>query len=163
MIKSEKTSSYQPDKTDKKILELLQNDAKMTSKQIAHHLGLTQTPVFDRIKRLEKNGIIAKYVAILNKEKIGKNLIAFCNVSLKEHSKAIIRQFEEEIIQLPEVLECHHIAGMYDYMLKIITDDMEAYHQFIYNKLSSIDNIGNVQSSFVMNEIKCSTSFKLCY
>ena len=82
------------DATDKKLLTLLQNDAKLTTKQLAHHLGLTLTPVFERIKRLEKQGAISKYVAILNKEKIGRKLIAFCNVSIKEHSREFIHNFE---------------------------------------------------------------------
>jgi DNA-binding Lrp family transcriptional regulator len=149
------------DQTDKKLLNLLQKNAKLTTRQLAHHLGLTQTPVFERIKRLEKQGIIARYVAILDKEKIGKKLIAFCHVSLKEHSRENILHFEKQIIQFPEVLECHHIAGMYDYMLKVVSEDMDVYHEFIYNKLASIDNIGNVRSSFVMNELKNSTAHDL--
>ncbi len=149
------------DATDKKLLTLLQNDAKLTTKQLAHHLGLTLTPVFERIKRLEKQGAISKYVAILNKEKIGRKLIAFCNVSIKEHSREFIHNFESQIIDFPEVMECYHIAGMYDYMLKINTRDMDSYHDFIYNKLATIENIGNVRSSFVMNELKYSTAHQL--
>ncbi len=149
------------DATDKKLLTLLQNDAKLTTKQLAHHLGLTLTPVFERIKRLEKQGAISKYVAILNKEKIGRKLIAFCNVSIKEHSREFIHNFESQIIDFPEVMECYHIAGMYDYMLKINTRDMDSYHDFIYNKLATIENIGNVRSSFVMNELKNSTAHQL--
>jgi len=161
MTKEEKFSPIQLDKTDKKLLDLLQQDAKMTTKQLAHHLGLSLTPVFERMKRLERNGVIEKYVAIINKEKVGKELIAFCNVSLKHHSHDVIREFEAEIVKFPEVLECHHIAGMYDYMLKIITRNMDTYHNFIYNKLASIENIGNVRSSFVMREIKTGTHIHL--
>jgi len=149
------------DATDKKLLTLLQNDAKLTTKQLAHHLGLTLTPVFERIKRLEKQGAISKYVAILDKEKIGRKLIAFCNVSIKEHSREFIHNFESQIVNFPEVMECYHIAGMYDYTLKINTRDMDSYHDFIYNKLATIDNIGNVRSSFVMNELKNSTAHQL--
>jgi len=145
------------DDTDRKLLMLLQEDAKLTTKQLAYHLGLTVTPVFERIKRLEKQGVIDKYVAILNKEKIGRKLIAFCNVSIKEHSREYIHHFETQITKFPEVMECYHIAGMYDYMLKITTENMDSYHDFIYNKLATIDNIGNVRSSFVMNELKNST------
>lgn len=149
------------DNTDKKLLMLIQDDAKLTTKQLAHHLGLTVTPVFERIKKLEKQGVISRYVAILDKEKIGKRLIAFCNVSIKEHSREYIHHFESQIVKLPEVMECYHIAGMYDYTLKIITEDMDSYHDFIYNKLATIENIGNVRSSFVMNELKSSTSHQL--
>ena len=149
------------DKTDKKLLTLLQQDAKLTTKQLAHHLDLTVTPVFERIKRLERQGVITKYVAILDKEKIDRKLIAFCNVSIKEHSREFIHNFESQIVKFPEVMECYHIAGMHDYMLKITTRDMDSYHDFIYNKLATIENIGNVRSSFVMNELKNSTVHQL--
>ncbi|TRX71978.1 Lrp/AsnC family transcriptional regulator [Carboxylicivirga sp. M1479] len=149
------------DETDKKLLMLLQQNAKMTTKQLAHHLNLSTTPVFERIKRLERNGVIEKYVAIINKEKVGKELVAFCNVSLKQHAHDVIREFESEIAKLPEVIECHHIAGMFDYTLKIITKNMDTYHHFVYNKLASVNNIGNVQSSFVMREIKSGTELHL--
>jgi len=161
MIRKEKYSSIHLDATDKKLIMLLQKDAKMTTKQLAHHLNLSNTPVFERIKRLERNGVIEKYVAIINKEKVGKELVAFCNVSLKEHSHDIIRDFEKSISELPEVLECHHIAGMFDYTLKVVTEDMETYHHFVYNKLASVNNVGNVQSSFVMREIKTGTELHL--
>lgn len=161
MSAKEKFSPIQLDATDKKLLKLLQQNAKMTTKQLAYHLNLSITPVFERIKRLERTGVIEKYVAIINKEKVGKELVAFCNVSLKEHSHDIIREFESSISQLPEVLECHHIAGMFDYTLKVITENMETYHHFVYNKLASVNNVGNVQSSFVMREIKTGTELHL--
>ena len=140
---------------------LLQQDAKLTTKQLAYHLGLTVTPVFERIKRLEKQGIISKYIAVLDNKKIGKNLVAYCNVSIKEHSRDFINNFESQIVNFPEVMECYHIAGMYDYLLKIVTKNMDSYHDFIYNKLATIKNIGNVRSSFVMNELKNSTAHQL--
>ena len=158
---SEKYSSSNLDETDKRLLTLLQQNAKMTTKQLAHHLNLSTTPVFERIKRLERTGVIEKYVAIINKDKIGKELIAFCNVSLKQHSHEEIREFESEIKKLPEVIECHHIAGMFDYSLKVITQNMDTYHNFIYNKLASVNNVGNVQSFFVMREIKSGTELHL--
>jgi len=161
MKSSEKYSSSSLDETDKKLLNLLQTNAKMTTKQLAHHLNLSTTPVFERIKRLERTGVIEKYVAIINKDKVGKELIAFCNVSLKQHSHDVIREFETEIKKLTEVIECHHIAGMFDYSLKIITQNMETYHHFVYNKLASVNNVGNVQSSFVMREIKSGTELHL--
>ncbi len=157
----EKYSPCSLDNTDKKLLSLLQKNAKMTTKQLAHHLNLSTTPVFERIKRLERTGVIERYVAIVNKDKVGKELIVFCNVSLKQHSHDVIREFESEIKNLPEVIECHHIAGMYDYSLKIITQNMDTYHDFIYNKLASINNVGNVQSLFVMREIKSGTELHL--
>jgi DNA-binding Lrp family transcriptional regulator len=146
------------DATDKQILKFLQEDAKMTTKELAYRLGLTPTPIFERIKRLEKSGLIAKYVVILDKKIAGKNLTAFCTVSLKEHAREYIKEFAAEISKLPEVLECYHIAGMFDFMIKVVVEDMDMYHHFVYNKLASIDYIGNVRSSFVMSEIKNSTA-----
>ncbi len=147
-----------PDKTDRKLLMMLQNDAKLTTKQLAHYLELTPTPVFERIRKLEKTGLITKYVALTDKKKLGKLLTVFCHVSLKEHNKEMIKEFEYKVANIPEVMECHHIAGIHDYILKVVTNNMDAYHHFIYNKLTSIGNIANVNSSFVMNEIKYTTA-----
>jgi len=149
------------DENDKKILAYLQEDAKLTTKQLAYYLNLTVTPVFERVKKLEKAGYIQKYVALADKKKLGKQLTVFCHVSLKDHDKKMIHHFEQQVIRIPEIMECHNIAGEFDYMLKIVTDDMETYHRFIYNKLAAIENIANMNSSFVMNELKYSTAFSL--
>lgn len=145
------------DQMDRRILDLLQEDAKYTHKEIATQLGMTTTPVYERIKKLEGNGYIRGYVALVDKTMLGYTLVAYTNVSLKEHSHKFLHQFEAEVHTLPEVIECYHIAGMYDYLLKVIAGDMAAYQDFIVNKLAALDNIGNVQSSFVMTEIKYST------
>lgn len=145
------------DQMDRRILQMLQEDAKYTNKEIAAHLGMTTTPVFERIKKLEELGYIHKYVALVNKEQLGFALVAFCDVSLKEHTKAYIKKFEAEVLSLQEVIECYHIAGMYDYLLKVVIKDMAAYQDFIINKLAALENIGQVQSSFVMTEVKYST------
>lgn len=145
------------DPTDMRILNLLQEDAHLTNKEIAAQLGLSTTPVFERIKRLEEDGIISQYVALVNRQKLDYALLAFCNVSLKEHSRNFLKQFENEVRSLKEVIECYHVAGMFDYLLKVVVKDMDAYQDFIVNKLAALDNIGNVQSSFVMTEIKYST------
>lgn len=142
------------DDTDKRILRLLQRNAKLTNKQIADLLQMTTTPVYERIKRLEREGIIRRYEAVLDRSKLGLQLIAFCNVSLKEHATAYIHRFEEDVQSIPEVVECYHIAGMYDYLLKVVIKDMESYQQFVSTKLAALENIGKVQSSFVMNEVK---------
>ena len=154
MKTSEQNSGIKLDETDKKLLNLLQGNSKLTNKQLAHHLNLSTTPVFERIKRLENTGVIERYGAVVNRKKLGKQLVVFCNVSLKQHAHDDIRKFEMEIEKLTEVMECHHIAGMFDYTLKIITDNMDSYHDFVYNKLAAVSNIGNVRSSFVMREIK---------
>jgi DNA-binding Lrp family transcriptional regulator len=146
------------DFTDLRILDHLQRDAKATNKEIAALLGMSTTPVYERIKRLEEQGVIRQYVALADYSKLGYNLVAYCNVSLKEHSKPMLEVFEKEVLQLPEVVECYHIAGMFDYMLRVVIKDMVAYQNFIVHKLASLDNIGNVQSSFVMTTVKYGTA-----
>lgn len=146
--------NYQIDAIDKRIIQLLQQDGKMKIKEIAHHLKMSNTPVFDRIKRLEKAGYIEGYTAIINKKMLGFQIVAFCSVTLERHHAEFIQQFEKEVKELPEVNECYHIAGMFDYLLKINVKDMTDYQNFITKKLASLANIGKVQSSFVMTEIK---------
>ena len=142
------------DATDKRILQLLQENADYTNKEVAAKLKLSITPIFERIRKLKRNGIIKKIIAIVDKKALGKTLTVYCNVSLKEHAKAYLEKFEEEITLLSEVQECYHLAGHYDYMLKINIKDIENYQLFITQKLAALENIGNVKSAFVMKEIK---------
>ncbi|HMQ49098.1 MAG TPA: Lrp/AsnC family transcriptional regulator [Saprospiraceae bacterium] len=144
------------DAMDKRILQLLQEDAKFTHKEIAAQLHLTTTPVYERIKRMEREGVIQQYVALVDRKKIHLSLMAFCNVSLKEHSTDFLVQFERDIQLLPEVVECYHIAGLFDYLLKVVVKDMDTYQHFVAKKLAALENIGRVQSAFVMTEIKYS-------
>lgn len=145
------------DNTDLQILKQLQANSTISIKDLAAKLFLTTTPVYERIKRLEREGYITKYVALLNKEKLNRSMIVFCNVRLKEHAKNVGTNFVKDIVALPEIIECYNIAGDYDFMLKILVADMASYQDFVMNKLSTIENIGNTQSVFVMGEIKHST------
>lgn len=147
------------DKTDALILQLLQHDARLTNKEIADKTGKSVTPVYERIKKLEQDGVIEGYKAVLNKDKIGRSLIVYTNVQLKEHSNRILFEFEKSIVQLEEVMECMHLTGTYDYLLKIAVSDIHAYHDFLTNKLAALPNIGTVQSGFVMNEVKRSLAY----
>jgi len=149
------------DDLDRKLLELVQTDAKMTIKELAEQLHLSTTPVFERVKRLEKEGYIDRYVAVLNRKKVGLGLLVMCDVSLKEHNRDYIQQFESAVKQLKEVMECYHIAGAFDYLLKVVVTDMDAYQQFVKEKLATLDNIGRVQSYFVMTEVKSSTRIQV--
>lgn len=142
------------DATDKRIIHKLQENGKETIKEIADHLGMSTTPVYERIKKLERDGFIEGYTAIVNKEKMGFQLVAFCTVSLESHHTEYIEQFEADVKSLPEIMECYHIAGMFDYLLKIYSTDMVDYQHFITHKLAAIANIGRVQSSFIMTEVK---------
>jgi Lrp/AsnC family leucine-responsive transcriptional regulator len=149
------------DLTDKKILNLLQQNSKANIKEIALKIGLTQTPTYERIKRLEKAGVIKNYIAVLDKEKVGYTIEVFCQVTLMVHSKEMITRFENAINKIDEVIECFHVAGNYDYLLKIIVKDMNSYQTFLKNKLSVLDSVANVQSTFVMSSTKDSAGFIL--
>ena len=124
------------DETDKKILRLLQVDAHLTLKDIANKINLSLTPVHDRVKRLEKEGIIDKYVTILNKKKLGKNIMVYCQITLVRQTFDVSEGFNQAILDMPEVVECNFISGSFDYMLKIVLPDMDSYHQFHQKKLS---------------------------
>jgi Lrp/AsnC family leucine-responsive transcriptional regulator len=142
------------DAKDLAILKLLQQNARFTVKQIAEQIHLSTTPVHERIKRMEESGVIKQYVALLDYAKVKKGLMAICYVSLKEHSKTAGTKFVKAILQMPEIIECFTISGEFDFMLKVVTEDMNAYHDFHVNRLSSIENMGHVQSVFVMGVIK---------
>ena len=142
------------DEKDIAILKLLQNNARITVKEIADAVHLTTTPVHERIKRLEERGIILKYATVLNPEKLGKRLRVICYVSLRQHDKQAGLKFIESVNQLNEVMECYSISGEFDFMLKVMAADMAGYYDFHVNKLSQVENIGHVQSIFVMGVIK---------
>lgn len=149
------------DATDHKLLRLLQTDSKRTTKELSHQLGLSNTAVYERIKRLERTGVIAHYVALLDKKKINRAFTVYCHVKLSQHIKSYVLQFEKEVLQLEEVQECYHISGDYDYILKVHVSDMEAYREFMVTKLTALDHIGSTMSSFVINQVKCTTALVL--
>ncbi|MFT5646022.1 MAG: Lrp/AsnC family leucine-responsive transcriptional regulator [Aureispira sp.] len=149
------------DETDKKILRLLQKNAKQNTKEIASQIKLTISPTFERIKKLEQQGVIKAYVAILDKTKIGKSLMAYCQISLFKHSKELILNLKKEVAKFPEIIRCHHVSGNYDFLLEVVVKDMNEYQQFVVDKLSIVDGISNIQSSFVMEEIKEDTAYPL--
>ncbi|MBK0369952.1 Lrp/AsnC family transcriptional regulator [Flavobacterium agrisoli] len=145
------------DETDKKILRLLQEDAHLTLKDIANRINLSLTPVHDRVKRLEKEGIIEKYVSILNKKKLGKHLTVYCQVTLNKQTYDISEAFNKSILNLPEVVECNFVSGNFDYMLKIVLPDMESYHHFHQKKLSILPEVSTINTVFVISEVKSTT------
>ncbi|MEZ4890660.1 MAG: Lrp/AsnC family transcriptional regulator [Crocinitomicaceae bacterium] len=144
----------QLDAIDQQILLLLKSNAKLGTKEIAAQIGLTTTPTYERIRRLEKRGIIKSYTAIIDKKKQGLMLSVLCNVQLKSHAAEYLEEFEQAIIQLDEVTDCFHIAGNFDYLLKIYIKDMDSYAVFVKEKLAVIPHIATVQSSFVMRTLK---------
>ena len=148
------------DETDIKILLALQEDARQTTKELAAKVNLSTTPVFERLKRLEREGYIRQYVAILDAEKLDLGFEVYCSVKLKQMSRDVARDFTRMIRQIPQVAECYNISGEYDYLLKIRARNMKQYNDIIINTLGALDTIGSIQSSFVMNETK--HSYGLC-
>lgn len=146
------------DAIDKKLLHLLQTDSKQTNKALAHQLNLSVTAVFERIKKLEKNGVVKQYVALVDKQKVQKDFVAFCHIKLVQHTQDYVVKFEREVKQLHEVLECYHLSGDYDYLLKVLVKDMQAFREFMVEKLTKIDHIGSTHSMFMINEVKHTTA-----
>ncbi len=149
------------DEIDRKLLALLQNDSKQTNKALSIKLGLSVTAVYERVKKLESSGVISNYVALVNKKKVNKGFMAFCHVKLVQHSQDLVVKFEREVAKLEEVLECYHISGDYDYLLKVLVQDMEAFREFMVKKLTRIDHIGSTHSMFMISEVKHTTTITL--
>jgi Lrp/AsnC family transcriptional regulator, leucine-responsive regulatory protein len=142
------------DDKDRAILRLLQTNAKATVREIAAQVHLSTTPVHERIRRLEETGVIRQYATLLDHTKVRKGLLAICYVSLKEHNKRSGARFIKTINDMPQVLECYIISGEFDFQLKVAVQDMDAYYDFHVNKLGQVENIGHVQSTFVMGVVK---------
>lgn len=149
------------DDIDKKLLTLLQHDSKPTNKELSNKLNLSVTAVYERIKKLEREGVISKYVALVKKQKVDKTFVAFCHIKLVQHTQDYVVKFEKEVTNLAEVLECYHISGDYDYLLKVIVKDMEAFREFMVKKLTSISHIGSTHSMFAINEVKHTTAINI--
>jgi Lrp/AsnC family leucine-responsive transcriptional regulator len=149
------------DAIDKKLLGLLQEDTKKTTKELSMILNLSVTAVYERIKKLEREGIIRNYVALLNRNKIEKAFVVFCHIKLIQHTKDVIHTFENEVIRLDEVSECFHVSGDYDYILKVSVKDMDEYREFMVTKLTGLQHIGSTHSSFMIGEVKNTTAFVL--
>jgi DNA-binding Lrp family transcriptional regulator len=149
------------DATDIRILQLLQENAQLTLKDISKQINLSMTPTHDRIKRLENEGVIDKYVTILNKKMLGNPMTVYCNITLDKQQKNHFEEFEQAIKDFPEVIECSVISGSFDYLLKVIVKNMEAYNEFYQKKLSDLQSVAHISSSFVMSEVKSTTVLPL--
>ena len=146
------------DDIDKKLIEYLQFDSKQTNKELSYKLNLSVTAVYERIKKLERDGVINKYVALVNKKQVDKSFVAFCHIKLIQHTQDYVVKFENEVANLNEVLECYHISGDYDYLLKVMVKDMPGFREFLVKKLTSINHIASTHSMFVINEVKHTTA-----
>lgn len=142
------------DKKDLQILRTLQQNARLTTKELAAQVNLSPTPVFERLKRLENGGYIKKYIAVLDAEKLNLGFVVFCRVKLSRLNREIATDFTRIVREIPEVTECYNISGSYDYLLKIHAPNMKYYQEFILNVLGTIDSLGSLESTFVMDEVK---------
>lgn len=150
---------HQLDAKDLAILEILQQDSTISVKEIGERVGLSFTPTYERIKNLEKDNVVLKYVALVDRFKIGMQIVVYCNITLKEQSKQALSDFEKTIIAIPQVQEVISLSGNYDYMLKIIAEDITSYNAFVVDVISNIKNIGQYHSSIVLNEAKKETAY----
>lgn len=151
---AEMTPIEKLDKIDLQILRLMQQNARLTIKELGQEVNLSSTPVYERLKRLERDGYIKKYVALLDEEKLNQGFIVFCNVKLRQASLQRAQEFVETIRQIPQVTECYNISGRYDFLMKIHAANMKAYQELILNVLGSIDSVASLESTFVMDEVK---------
>lgn len=145
------------DPTDKRLLEILQADSKTNIKEIADKLNLTKSPVYDRIKRLENAGLIDKYVAVLDVNKLENYMVVFCSVSLESQKLESIVAFKDAAMKIPEVIESYLMGGQNDFLLKVVVKNLEAYHKFSSGKLAALPNVSQIRSSFVLDEVKKSS------
>ncbi len=151
----------QLDAIDRRILKILESNAKTSAKEIAAKLNLTKTPVYERIRKLERDGYIAKYVAVINKAKVEPSITVFSFVSLEAQKGRMMDEFAANIKQYKEVVECFVVGGEFDFLLKIIVKDLDAYFEFSKDKVASLPHIGTVKSAFVLNETKDTSAFPL--
>ena len=142
------------DSTDIKILEALQENSDITTKELAAKVNLTPSPTFERQKRLEREGYIDHYMAVVNPEKVGNGLLVLCGITLRQHSKTLGREFVEAVNRSPEISECWNTSGIYDFIMKIYVSDMKRYQDFVLDTLGDIDCIGSLQTFFVIGTVK---------
>ena len=149
------------DPTDRALLQMIQENARLTIKEMAKQLHLSTTPIFERLKRFEKQGLIERYVALLNPMLVGKNLTVFVHISVQDHRRPALDEFSEHVAAFPEVTECFHVSGDADFILKVLVRDMAAYNTFVIEKLSTAPNVGKVTSTFVLSRRKWTTALAI--
>ncbi|WP_299105051.1 Lrp/AsnC family transcriptional regulator [uncultured Tenacibaculum sp.] len=149
------------DSIDHILIKELQKDCKQSIKQLANKVSLSITPTHERIKKIESSGIIKKYVGLVDSSIVGKNLIVYCQVTLVKHQEKYFKQFEKYVAEIDEIMEVSYIAGDYDFLLKILLRDMVEYQEFVVKKISQLDIISNLKSSFIIKQVKSTTEISL--
>ncbi len=147
--------------TDLKILDALQQDASLTTNEIAQRVNISQSPCWRRISRLEESGVILRKVSLLDREKLGMDVVVFATINLSTQGRDNLEEFEREVEILPEVMECYTMAGTWDYMLKIVVKDIRQYELFVREKLTKLAHVGEVHSHIAVTEIKNSTALPI--
>ena len=142
------------DVIDKKILRILQRDSHLQVKELAARVHLSASPVFERQKRLEREGYIERYMAVVNSHRVGNGIMVLCNIRLKQHTQELIQEFMDVVQSIDEITECYNTSGDYDFLIKVYARDMKCYQQFMLNTLGTIDCIGSLHSIFVIDETK---------
>ncbi len=142
------------DEIDVRLLKALQKNAKANTKELCDILNLSKTPIYERIHRLEREGVIKGYSAVIDNKLVGLPLVVFCNISLSRHDDEHIERFKRDIIEIEEVMECYSTGGYYDVLLKVVLKDLDEYNRFVFEKLTKVHGIAKMQSSFVLSEIK---------
>lgn len=142
------------DSIDIAILRTLQDDARLTIKELATRVNLSLSPVHERMRRLENNGFIKKYTAVLDAEKLNLGFTVFCKIKMRRLNREIASEFVEAVQKIPEVTECYNISGQYDYLMKVRARDMASYQSFVLNVLGTIESMASIESTFVMDEVK---------
>ena len=149
------------DAIDRKILLALQEDSTLSLAAVAEHVCLSPTPCWNRIKRLENQGYITKRVALINAEKVGLGVSVFVHIKTRQHSSGWLKDFASTINAFPEVAECYRMSGEYDYLLRVVTSDIQSFDQFYKKLVNSMDGLSDVTSSFAMEQMKYTTALPL--
>ena len=149
------------DPVDRKILRALQSDGRAAVSELAERVGLSTSPCFRRLRRLEEEGVIARYAAVLDQEKVGLSVSVFIQIKVTSQGEQALAQFEKTILRWPEVLECYLMTGPRDYLLRVVVEDVAAYEQFIKNKLTKVNGIASIESSFALRQVKHTSSLPL--
>ncbi len=153
--------AYELDDIDKSILALLQDDSRLSNKQLAHYLHRSPNPIYVRVKRLQDEGYIKRYTATLDAKEIGRGVTVYTRVKVKEHSQKSLKAFMQEVVKVNEVMECYHMAGDFDFILKIAVRDLDGYNKLLIEKLSNLPDVGTMESTFVMSEVKYETRYNI--
>ncbi len=158
---TEQPSHHFLDSIDRIILDVLQTDGRISNAELARQINLSPPACHARLRRLEEMGYIRQYTALLNMDKLGYDLLCFVNVSLQKHTMQQVEQFHAQICEMPEVLECHHITGEFDYLLKVVIRNRKDLEQFIVNKLTPLPGVARIYTSLALSSVKSGTAIPI--